>query len=151
MGINEETIYDRLKKLITHSGLSQNKFAKKTGIDSGLMSNMLNGSRFGIDKLIQILNSFPEISSEWLLRGDGEILINTDAENYTAKINNLERQIKNQDKGKTIEKLLNYIQTLEDEKTEYKKGLITLKKALEDKGIDLDQLLTPKIRAFQRS
>ncbi len=128
--MHEGSIYDRLKELIAYSGLSQNKFAKKTSIDSGLMSNMLSGSRFGIDKLIQILNAFPEISSEWLLRGEGS----------------MQREPATLPKAsdpKVVEKLLNYVQHLEDENDAYKKGVQALEKTCIEQGVDLTEVVLP--------
>ena len=69
------TLYSRLKEVVKYSSLSQNKFAIKADIDKGAISTMLSGSRFGVDKLTKILNAFPEISAEWLLRNQGEMIL----------------------------------------------------------------------------
>ena len=70
------------------------------GIDRGLVSKMLNGTKFGIDKLMQIINSFPEISMEWLLRGKGEMILRPEdslqqsetIETYKQTINELKEE-----------------------------------------------------------
>lgn len=93
-------IYTRLHKVVEYSDLSQNKFALKVGIDRGLVSKMLNGTKFGIDKLMQIINSFPEISMEWLLRGKGEMILRPEdslqqsetIETYKQTINELKEE-----------------------------------------------------------
>ena len=70
-----EDIYNRLKTLMRHAEIKNNKLADLIGVSSGQMSGMLKGSDFGISKLISIANQFPNINAEWLLRGKGEMIL----------------------------------------------------------------------------
>ena len=72
----EENFINRLKIYINHTGLSNNRFAEKAGFSGSQLSHMISSQKnFGYDKLIKILNSFPELNSEWLLRGEGSMLL----------------------------------------------------------------------------
>jgi phage repressor protein C with HTH and peptisase S24 domain len=69
-------LYDRLKTFIESTGLSNNKFGEKTRLSGAQISYMVSSKKkFGIDKLLNILNEFPTLNSEWLLKGDGEMML----------------------------------------------------------------------------
>lgn len=57
-------------------GLSANEFGARIGLSSGLLSQILTGKTktFGADKLLRIIEVFPEINSLWLLTGEGAML-----------------------------------------------------------------------------
>ena len=63
---------ERIKQIIEKEGLRSSSLADKIQVRRGTISHILNGrndpSRDTIDK---ILNTFPHISSTWLLRGEG--------------------------------------------------------------------------------
>ena len=68
-------VYDRLKEFIEHVGLSNNKFAEKVGLSGAQISYMVNSKKkFGVDKLLSIFNEYPELSADWLLKGEGQML-----------------------------------------------------------------------------
>lgn len=64
----------RLQLFIDSQGLSNNKFGDKVGVSGSMVSHMVNGNNFGVDKLMKILSSFPQLNIEWLLTGKGEML-----------------------------------------------------------------------------
>lgn len=65
---------ERIKLFISHLGLSTRAFAIKCGIKQNTLSNQLNGMReLSLSTLIAILSSFPELSAEWLLRGESDM------------------------------------------------------------------------------
>ena len=50
------------------------KFAEMIGSNPKTFSQQLNGERsISLDTILNILNAFPNISSEWLIRGKGEM------------------------------------------------------------------------------
>ena len=57
---------NRIKEVITYSGLSERGFAIKCGLKPTTIS---------LATIIAISSSFEEISAEWLLRGTGSMLI----------------------------------------------------------------------------
>lgn len=65
------TIFERLDVFFRHKGLSFNKVSELIGISAGLLSKGLKkkDSSLGSEKIIKILEYFPELSAEWLLRG----------------------------------------------------------------------------------
>lgn len=69
-----ENIADRINSLIDVLGISKNEFAKKIGISSSLISQITTKKNsFRVDILQKITGAFPEINSEWLLNGIGEM------------------------------------------------------------------------------
>ena len=61
---------NRIKEVITYSGLSERGFAIKCGLKPTTINNQLIGKRE-----ISLASSFEEISAEWLLRGKGSMLL----------------------------------------------------------------------------
>ena len=67
---------NRIKEVITYSELSERAFAIKCGLKPTTINNQLIGKReISLTTIIAILSSFEEISSDWLLRGKGSMLI----------------------------------------------------------------------------
>lgn len=103
---------ERIKKIINHYGLSDRAFAIKCGIKQNTFSNQINGVReISLQTINSILITFENISAEWLLRGNGEMLLTSEqptASNENDRlsklidtiafqqdtINNLQRKIK---------------------------------------------------------
>lgn len=66
----------RIKEIITYSGLSDRAFALKCGMAQNTLNRQLNGVReLSLTTINAILNTFEDISSEWLLRGKGSMLL----------------------------------------------------------------------------
>lgn len=64
----------RLQIFINHLGISNNKFAQAMGLSGSMISHMINGNNFGVDKMVKILNEYPTINIEWLLTGKGSMI-----------------------------------------------------------------------------
>lgn len=70
------TINGRIRVLIQHINLTDNAFAKTIGVTQSVISSMFQRNTEPSSKLITaILNTFQDVSAEWLLRGTGEMLI----------------------------------------------------------------------------
>ena len=72
--------------------MSDRAFALKCGIKQNTFSNQMNGAReLSLSTVNAILISFEDISSEWLLRGKGEMLIsaNQSKDENTERISRL--------------------------------------------------------------
>lgn len=69
-------IIDRVKTILKWTGLSQRAFSKAIDYSSTTFNNYLLGKRDGVDGnlIYSILTRFQDISSDWLLRGEGEML-----------------------------------------------------------------------------
>lgn len=65
----------RLKTFIHYTSLTDRAFAQKCGIAQNTMSYYLSEQRKpSFEAVEKILQSFPELSAEWLIRGEGEML-----------------------------------------------------------------------------
>lgn len=70
----------RVRQVIEMAGMSVSKFAEKVNIGQTTLNNQLLEKRaLSIDVLNKILNAFPELSAEWLLRGKGSMYIVTES------------------------------------------------------------------------
>lgn len=83
---------DRLKKIIDYSGLSDRAFAIKCGINQPTLFNQLKGVRsISLDTVLAIGRTFPEVSRDWILLGEGEMLKsqNKDSERLNSLIDTI--------------------------------------------------------------
>lgn len=66
----------RIKALATFEGLTIADFALKIGISPNTLSNYVQERRkLSLQVVEAILEAFPEVSAEWLIRGKGEMII----------------------------------------------------------------------------
>ena len=66
-------IKERTYEFIRHKGLTVKSFEEKCDLSNGYVSSMRKG--FGKDKLNNVLKEFPELNRDWLLYGEGEMLV----------------------------------------------------------------------------
>lgn len=65
-----EAITERLKKIMDEGGLTPAQMADRIGVQRSAISHILSGrNKPSLDFVLKVLESFPEVSSEWLLRG----------------------------------------------------------------------------------
>ena len=66
---------ERVKKIIETKSKSIREFSSMIGVKQVTLNQQISGSRsLSLDVVIAILNSFEDISAEWLLRGSGEMI-----------------------------------------------------------------------------
>ena len=66
---------DRIKQVIEYSQLSSSAFAETIGISRSRMTHLFTGrNQPSLDVARKVLAKFPEISTEWLIMGMGEML-----------------------------------------------------------------------------
>jgi hypothetical protein len=85
------TINQRLEKLVQRfsDGIVSN-FAKRIGVSHTSIASMMPGSREskpGFEIIAKVVETFPEVNSDWLLKGEGEMLNNI-ATGHTSYSNN---------------------------------------------------------------
>lgn len=69
----EEAIIQRINYLIDNSGKTKNLIATEIGMSSTTVWRQLKGEQALSARLIKgILDVFPDVSAEWLLRGNGD-------------------------------------------------------------------------------
>lgn len=65
----------RIKEVLAYSQLSTRAFAIKCGMNQPTLDRMLKGKNaLSLNCVCAVLDTFPEISSEWLMRGVGDML-----------------------------------------------------------------------------
>ena len=74
-------IKQRVLQFIDNQNLSKYEFCKKTGIGKSNLSGISLKSELGGTQISQILNHFPNISPDWLILGNGEMLRNANKAN----------------------------------------------------------------------
>lgn len=73
----ETTVKERIKVFISHKGFSINAFEKKCGLSTGYIGNMRKS--LSPEKLMSIIQNFPDLNRDWLLYGEGEMLAGNDS------------------------------------------------------------------------
>jgi len=70
-----ESFCDRIIRFQEHTGMSNNAFATKCGINPSNYAKMIRGQQtFTTRSLIKIGDAFPELNTEWVMTGDGSML-----------------------------------------------------------------------------
>lgn len=80
----------RFKAYLEKKGIKNAQAERECGLSNGLIKSAISaGSALGSDKLEKILNTYQDLSAEWLLRGIGHMLVtdNMDAEQLFRSLN----------------------------------------------------------------
>jgi hypothetical protein len=93
-------IKERILQYIDSQNIVREEFYKKVSIDGANFRGKNLNSEFSADKIVRILRIYPNISVEWLLLGEGEML----KSNIKLKENEDEK----------VSKLLNIIEKQQD-------------------------------------
>jgi len=60
----------RIKQMIMHLGITQNEFGRRVGVSSTVISHWVTErNEPTVSKVVEMLNAFPEFSTNWVLRG----------------------------------------------------------------------------------
>lgn len=66
---------ERIKQVITYANMSERAFAERIGVKQNTLNQQIKGERgISLDIVSKILISFENISAEWLMRGEGEMM-----------------------------------------------------------------------------
>ena len=73
----------RIKTVLAYSNMTETQFAKKIGVTQSAFNRVIRGATgITLNIINSILINFNDISAEWLMRGDGNMLKGeTQAEN----------------------------------------------------------------------
>ena len=76
----ENAMLERLRGVRASKAKSVNNFAKLIGMSQTTVNGIMLGSRgISVDIIVAVLTAFPDISAEWLMRGEGEMLRSEEA------------------------------------------------------------------------
>lgn len=129
---------DRVLKLIKEKDLSINGLARIVGMNQSNLSMQFNGSRkLSLETIVSLLNAFSDISAEWLLRGEGNML-RTATSNDTSAFSD--------DKVKDVAYWKHVALSMSEEVTEKKDRIKELERELQRLGDELDQRLLKEER-----
>lgn len=95
----ENSVKERLLAFIKQQGISVNAFEKKCGLSTGYVANMRKS--ISPDKVMNIIQNFPELNAAWLFTGDGEMLKTTN-ENETSLLQTYEGYTKDIEKAQDM-------------------------------------------------
>ena len=77
----EVTICQRVKLVLEDKSISVNALSKKINVAQATLNPQLRGDRTLAANIVQkILTAFPDVSAEWLMRGEGTMYIKQDAD-----------------------------------------------------------------------
>lgn len=77
----EMTIYQRVKCVLENKSISVNALSKQINVAQATLNPQLRGDRTLAANIVEkILNVFPDVSAEWLMRGVGTMYVKEDAE-----------------------------------------------------------------------
>ena len=78
--VEHSKIIERIKRIISDSGLSNSSFADKIGVPRSSISHILSGrNNPSLDLIIKILRNFDDINADFLLKGEVLPLIDKDS------------------------------------------------------------------------
>lgn len=70
----ENIVYQRVNEILNNKQVSVNALSKLAGMAQTTLNTQLRGERaLSVLVIVKILEIFPDISAEWLLRGVGEM------------------------------------------------------------------------------
>lgn len=73
--MNENDLRCRISDVFKHYGTTPGKMAGKDAALQNRLSRQMRGASITYDTIITILENYPDVSSDWLLRGRGEMLL----------------------------------------------------------------------------
>lgn len=94
-------INNRIAEIIDHLGLDHQTFAKSIGVAKSTISGIITNKRNpGAKVVYSILVTYKQVSADWLIRGDGNMLVQKkepvelSIHKVNEKIDNLESSLK---------------------------------------------------------
>lgn len=68
-------IRERIKTLLSHYGVTLSSIATDSAMQTRLSRQVNSGAAITYDTLFRFLEVFPDLSAEWLLRNNGEMIL----------------------------------------------------------------------------
>ena len=75
----EEEVKIRIREILKEFSSNPTQLSKQFGVNQKTLNSQINDTTtLSISTILLILNAFPEVSAEWLLRGNGEMKFSSD-------------------------------------------------------------------------
>jgi transcriptional regulator with XRE-family HTH domain len=111
---------ERVKKIIERKGSNSSQFAEEIGVQRSSISHILSGrNKPSLDFILKILEHFPDIDTNWLLFGKGQMLKEYD---LFSNVNETKETSESHDLNKPKELLNKDMSTNENEKQPLMEG-----------------------------
>lgn len=104
-------VIDRIRQIIDYKNVSVRQFCIEVGIANGFLDKVKD---VGSEKLLKILNTYPEISPEWLLTGRGAMLKEEEKKEISEKERKFQELKKLVETGELVKPKKNIIPFYED-------------------------------------
>ncbi|MDF2455232.1 MAG: hypothetical protein K0R51_1225 [Cytophagaceae bacterium] len=119
---------ERIDSYLKLKGIGINQLGRLTNTSGTQIVNIIKGKKFGLDKIYILLQVLPDLSPNWLLFGEGEMLKESDA-----KLTALDKVIsENESLKKEIEHLRTQLSYQDKAVDAYQKSFTLVTKANED-------------------
>ncbi|MBS4012359.1 MAG: helix-turn-helix transcriptional regulator [Bacteroidetes bacterium] len=104
MKTNEIEINKRIEVLIQNLGLNINSFSKKIGIQNNVtIGNIIKGRQSpGYTTIMMILKTFPNLNTDWLIKGEGNMFNDNATEESVSMVHEKEIQYKTESLSITL-------------------------------------------------
>ena len=75
MKMNENIVKQRIREVLCAYGANPTNLAKRFGVNQKTLNNQINGdTSISISTILLIKEAVPDVSIEWLIMGEGEML-----------------------------------------------------------------------------
>ena len=138
----EQTVKERLMTFIASEGIANSRFEQMCGLSNGYIKGLKRTP--GSNKIARMLEAFPRLNPNGLLKGEGSMLIDSDGNeqgignitgNKISGVNNVigsrSVSVQNIDKSATEEMLIKQIDLLMNQISQQEKIIASLTRLLE--------------------
>lgn len=97
--MNENAVKQRIREVLSIKESNPTKLSKDFSVNQKTLNNQINSDvQLSSSTILLILEAFPDLSAEWLMRGEGNMLKSDEAEKTTSasKKYNAEVEIDNE-------------------------------------------------------
>lgn len=100
--MNENIVKQRIREILSTKESNPTKLAKEFSVNQKTLHNQINSDvQLSVSTLLLVLSAFPDVSTEWLMRGVGNMLLieqpqqksNPQASDAEAEIEKLKMQV----------------------------------------------------------
>ncbi|MCI5706069.1 MAG: helix-turn-helix domain-containing protein [Odoribacter sp.] len=136
----ESNVKQRIKDLLSQKGITVSALSEAIGIPQSTLSRQINSdTSLSISAILSILEYFEDLSPEWLIKGEGEMIrqnihqTNNQGDNINAGGNlSLDKSVKTNIDPKYVEKLEEDNKRMNQEISKLKDDLLKLQQSMID-------------------